>query len=265
MTRLLTWSLNKTMILDLEWVRSRLPGRPIHWHTAIESTMPEASRLAAAGCQSGTIVGSEEQTAGQGRYGRAWHSEHGSGLYVSIVLRHKFVPATLPLVTLALGLATSEAILKVTDISCDLRWPNDVLLQSRKCAGILAQLEGSAIIAGIGINVNHSSFPLELSGVATSLRIAGGDRIHSRERLLVELLSSVDTYCDLLETEGREPIIEMFSRASSFVSGRRVCVDQGHSMVQGTTAGLNSSGFLILQGDDGTKKVIFTGGVRPCS
>jgi len=252
------------MAFDLEWVRSRLPGRPIHWHTAIESTMPEASRLAAAGCQSGTIVGSEEQTAGQGRYGRAWHSEHGSGLYVSIVLRHKFVPATLPLVTLALGLATSEAILKVTDISCDLRWPNDVLLQSRKCAGILAQLEGSAIIAGIGINVNHSAFPEELSGIATSLRLAT-HRIHSREQLLVELAAGVDRFCALLEKEGGEPILAMFSQASSFVHGRRVSVDQGHSMVQGTTAGLNSSGFLILQGDDGTKKVIFTGGVRPCS
>jgi BirA family biotin operon repressor/biotin-[acetyl-CoA-carboxylase] ligase len=226
--------------------------------------MLEASRLAAAGCESGTIVGADEQTAGQGRYGRAWHSEPGSGLYVSIVLRHRFAPSTLPLVTLALGLATSEAILRVTDLACDLRWPNDVLIQSRKCAGILTQLEGSAIIAGIGINVNHSAFPPELSDIATSLRLAS-HRIHSRERLLVELAGSVDRFCALLEEEGGEAILAMFSKASSFVYGRRVSVDQGHSMVQGTTAGLNSSGFLILQGDDGTKKVIFAGGVRPCS
>jgi BirA family biotin operon repressor/biotin-[acetyl-CoA-carboxylase] ligase len=98
------------MAFDVEWVRSRLPDRRIDWHPSIDSTMFEASRLAVAGCQSGTIVGAEEQTAGQGRYGRAWHSEPGSGLYVSIVLRHRFAPSTLPLVTLALGLATSEAI-----------------------------------------------------------------------------------------------------------------------------------------------------------
>jgi BirA family transcriptional regulator, biotin operon repressor / biotin---[acetyl-CoA-carboxylase] ligase len=252
------------MAVDLGWVRSSLPDRPIHWRPVIDSTMLEASRLAAAGCESGTIVGAEEQTAGQGRYGRGWHSESGSGLYVSIVLRHRFIPATLPLVTLALGLAASEAILKVTDLACDLRWPNDVLIQSKKCAGILTQLEGSAIIAGIGINVNHSAFPPELIDIATSLRLAS-QRIHSRERLLVELAGSVDRFCALLEKEGGEPILTMFSKASSFVYGRRVSVDQGHSMVQGTTAGLNSSGFLILQGDDGTKKVIFTGGVRPCS
>ena len=252
------------MAFDLEWVRSSLPDRRIDWHSAIESTMIEASRLAAAGCPSGTIVGAEEQTTGQGRYGRAWHSEPGSGLYVSIVLRHRFGPSTLPLITLALGLATSDAILKVTDLACDLRWPNDVLIQSRKCAGILTQLEGSAIIAGIGINVNHSKFPEELTEIATSLRLAS-HRIHSRERLLVELAGSVDRFCALLEEEGGEPILAMFSRASSYVYGRRVSVDQGHSQLRGTTAGLNSSGFLILQGDDGSENVILAGGVRPCS
>ena len=71
--------------------------------------------------------------------------------------------------------------------------------------------------------------------------------MQSRERLLIELLPSVDSYCALLETEGRGPIIEMFSRASSYVSGRRVSVDQDGSMLRGTTAGLNDSGFLILQ------------------
>ncbi len=252
------------MAFDLEWVRSRLPDRPIHWHPAIGSTMIEASRLASAGCPSGAIVGADEQTAGQGRYGRAWHSEPGSGLYVSIVLRYRFAPSTLPLVTLALGLAASEAILKATDLVCDLRWPNDVLIQSRKCAGILTQLESSAIIAGIGINVNHSAFPQDLIDVATSLRLVT-NRIQSRERLLVELAPSVDRFCTMLEKEGGEPILAMFSQASSFVFGRRVSVDQGHSLLEGTTAGLNSSGFLILQRDDGTKNVILAGGVRPCS
>jgi BirA family biotin operon repressor/biotin-[acetyl-CoA-carboxylase] ligase len=209
-------------------------------------------------------VGADEQTAGQGRYGRVWHSEPGAGLYVSIVLRNPFPADALPVVTLALGLATSEAILKATDVSCDLRWPNDVLIQSRKCAGILTQLEGSAIIAGIGINVNHAAFPDELTAIATSLRMATG-REHSRERLLVELVSSVTNFCSLLEQQGREPILEMFSRASSFVYGRRVYVDQGDAMLQGTTAGLDPSGFLVLRGDDGKQNVIIAGGVRPCS
>jgi BirA family transcriptional regulator, biotin operon repressor / biotin---[acetyl-CoA-carboxylase] ligase len=226
--------------------------------------MTEAIRLAEQGAQSGTVVGAEEQTAGQGRHGRVWHSEPGLGLYVSIILRRQFMPATLPVVTLALGLATREAILKATDLVCDLRWPNDVLIESRKCAGILTMLEGSAIIAGIGINVNHSRFPVELGGIATSLRLVSG-RVHSRERLLLDLLPNIDRYCALLETEGPGPILEMFSRASSYVTGRRVFVDQDGSTLRGTTRGLAHSGFLILHGDDGRENLIVAGGVRPCS
>jgi BirA family biotin operon repressor/biotin-[acetyl-CoA-carboxylase] ligase len=256
------------MLFNLAAVRSQSPDRRIEWHEVIGSTMTEAGRLAEQGAPSGSVVGAEEQTAGQGRHGRSWHSEPSVGLYVSIILRRPYTPATLPVVTLALGLAVREAILKYTDLVCDLRWPNDVLLESKKCAGILTQLESSthpsAIIAGIGINVNHSSFPVELSGIATSLRIASGC-VHSRERLLLELLASVDTYCDLLETEGRGPIIETFARASSYVSGRRVCVDLDGSELRGTTAGLNDSGFLVLRCDDGTSSVIVAGGVRPCS
>ncbi|MGD0136440.1 MAG: biotin--[acetyl-CoA-carboxylase] ligase [Bryobacteraceae bacterium] len=252
------------MGFDLAWLRPQVPDRRIEWHTTIGSTMTEAIRLAEQSAPSGTVVGAEEQTAGQGRHGRVWHSEPGLGLYVSIILRRQLMPASLPVVTLALGLATRDAILKATDLVCDLRWPNDVLIESRKCAGILTVLEGSAIIAGIGINVNHSSFQAELNHIATSLRIASG-RTQSRERLLVEVLAGVDAYCDLLESEGRGPVIETFARASSYVSGRRVSVDQDGSVLHGTTAGLDDSGFLILRGDDGGSSLIVAGGVRPCS
>jgi BirA family biotin operon repressor/biotin-[acetyl-CoA-carboxylase] ligase len=251
-------------MINIGQVRSQLAGHKIYWHSTVGSTMTEASSLAAAGCESGTVVGADEQTAGHGRYGRGWHSEPGAGLYVSIVLRNPFPSDALPVVTLALGLAASEAILKAGDVSTDLRWPNDVLIQSKKCAGILAQLEGPAIIAGIGINVNHAAFPHELGAIATSLRMATG-RVHSREQLLVELVLSVTNFCSLLEKEGREPVLEMFSRASSFVYGRRVYVDQGNAMLHGTTAGLDPSGFLMLRGDDGKQNVIIAGGVRPYS
>jgi BirA family transcriptional regulator, biotin operon repressor / biotin---[acetyl-CoA-carboxylase] ligase len=252
------------MPFDIDRVKASFPDRRIDWYPSIGSTMTEASRLAASGCASGTVVGADEQTAGLGRYGRTWHSEPGSGLYASIILRYPFSADSLPVVTLALGLATAEAILKITDLACDLRWPNDVLIQSKKCAGILTQLEGSAIIAGIGINVNHSVFPQELGTIATSLCIGSG-RTHSRERLLVELINSVESFCSLLEKEGRAPILAMFTRASSFVHGRKVSVDQDGAMLRGTTAGLTESGFLVLQSDDGKANVIIAGGVRPCS
>jgi BirA family biotin operon repressor/biotin-[acetyl-CoA-carboxylase] ligase len=233
----------------------------IYRFKTIDSTMFEASRMADAGAPSGTTVVAEEQTAGYGRYGRPWHSEPEAGLYLSVILRFPFAPDTLPIVTLALGLAVVEAIGATTGIVCDLRWPNDVLVGNRKCAGILTQLEGAAVIAGIGINVNHAAFPPDLTDVATSLRIASG-RPHSREDLLQALLPAVDSCCGLLAGEGKEPILDMFTNASSYVRGRRVCIDD---KLEGITAGLNESGFLLLRDDTGKQHTILAGGVRPCA
>lgn len=252
------------MSLDITSIRERLPHRDIHYYESIPSTMPIALKLAVEGAPSGTAVIAGEQTAGHGRYGRSWHSEPDSGLYVSVILRYKFTPDTLPVSTLALGLAVTEAIQQAADIACDLRWPNDVLIADKKCAGILTQLEGTAVIAGIGINVNHTNFPADLASQATSLRIASGREL-SREKLLVAMLPAIDFYCALLAEKGRQPILDMFSRASSYVSGRRVTVDQGGSILSGTTAGLNGSGFLLLETDDGRRNLIVAGGVRPCS
>lgn len=250
------------MPLDIEEVRAHLPGRQIVWLDATPSTMIEAARLAGAGCPSGTAVGAEEQTAGQGRYGRSWHSERESGLYVSVVLRLPLPAADLPVLTLALGLATAEAIARATGLGCDLRWPNDVLIDGKKCAGILAQAADGAFIAGLGINVNHASFPAELAPQAISLRMAAGHP-HSRERLLGELLRAVDGFAKMLVEGGRAPVLRMFARASSYACGKRVIVEQGGAVLCGITQGLDPSGFLTLRQDDGSTSLILAGGVRP--
>lgn len=249
------------MSFDIEAVRARMPGRRIDWHGSVASTMPVAAQLAREGCASGTVVGADEQVAGIGRQGHAWHSETDAGLYVSIILRLNVGPADLPVIMLALGLAAQEAIAQTTDLAVDLRWPNDVMIGEKKCAGILAQLEGSAVIAGIGINVGHSMFPPEIAPLATSLRIAGA-RI-AREDLLIALLNSIDEHTRILSSEGRDAILRLFSRASSYATGRRVRIDKDGAMIEGTTCGLDPSGFLRVREDSGKETTIFTGGVRP--
>jgi BirA family biotin operon repressor/biotin-[acetyl-CoA-carboxylase] ligase len=226
--------------------------------------MQIAAELASQGCASGTVVGADEQTAGHGRHGRTWHSERKAGLYISQVLRLQMAPEDLPVVTLALGLAVTEAILSATGIPCDLRWPNDVMAAGKKCCGILVQLHDDAVIAGIGINVNQSAFPEELRAIATSLRIVSG-REQSRELLLEKLLESIDSFLETLRVDGKDAILRMFSEASSYVRGRRVVVDQGGQSLEGTTDGLDASGFLILRKNDGQRTLILAGGVRPVS
>ncbi len=211
----------------------------VEWFSTLDSTMLEARRRPALG----RVIVADEQTAGMGRHGRTWHSAAGEGLYVSIVM------APVPLLTLALGLAVRHVIGE----QADLRWPNDVLLRERKVAGILAQAEGDAVIAGIGINVKQTSFPEGLDTPATSLALEGIEM--TREALLKALLPAVER-CAALSPE---EILSQFSSASSYVTGRRVRADGR----EGVTCGLDSQGFLRLREDSGSETIILAGGVRP--
>jgi BirA family biotin operon repressor/biotin-[acetyl-CoA-carboxylase] ligase len=152
----------------------------IYHYPSVDSTMRVAADL-----EIGDVVTADAQTAGQGRHGHSWYSEPGTGIYCSIVLEPR------PLLTLALGLAAADAIAESTGIACDLRWPNDLMLDSLKVGGILVQLVEGKAIAGIGINVNHSVLPAELA--ATSLRIHAG-RTFDRQKILDTLLPTVESF-----------------------------------------------------------------------
>jgi BirA family biotin operon repressor/biotin-[acetyl-CoA-carboxylase] ligase len=212
----------------------------IHRYPTVDSTMRIAAELPV-----GHVVVADEQTAGQGRHGHSWHSPPGAGLYCSIVLEPT------PLLTLALGLATAHVI----PATCDLRWPNDVLIGGRKVAGILVNLVQGKAVAGIGINLNQTAFPPDLA--ATSIRLATGHEV-VRDDLLDALLASVESYTLLAS----EDILTLFTHASSYAAGRRVTVDLPEGRIRGTTAGLNSEGYLVVRRDDGTETLILAGGVR---
>jgi BirA family transcriptional regulator, biotin operon repressor / biotin---[acetyl-CoA-carboxylase] ligase len=228
--------------VNLDALRLALPDRRIDYYPSIDSTMRAAAALPRC-----SVVIADEQTAGQGRHGHSWHSAPRTGIYCSIVLDPT------PALTLAIGLATVEAIAEATGIACDLRWPNDVMLDGKKCAGILVQLIDGKAIAGIGINVNQTEFPPDLAAEATSLRISAG-REFSREAILTFLLPAVERYSAI----ELEQILDLFANASSYVSGRRVVIND----VQGVTAGLDPAGFLKVRQDDGTVTLILAGGVR---
>jgi len=221
----------------------KLPRRLITFET-IDST-----QRVAAGQPLGTVVVANSQFAGQGRHGHSWHSEPDTGIYCSIVLRPT------PLLTLALGVATVDAIAGATGIVCDLRWPNDLMLGNLKAGGILVQLIKNKAVCGIGINVNQTSFPDGLD--ATSLRLHSS-RTFDREDILSALLPAIGT----VVTEDRRTILRLFAKASSYAAGRRVTVDQPGGSITGTTAGLDPEGYLIVRQDDGTDTLILAGGVR---
>jgi BirA family biotin operon repressor/biotin-[acetyl-CoA-carboxylase] ligase len=176
--------------------------------------------------------------------------------------------------SLATGLAAQHAIHATACITADLRWPNDLLFSQQKLGGILVETAAGSgedaplhhAVIGIGINVNHESLPLDLYPLATSLRLATG-KLQDSQALLIALLRALDHELTLLEesandsTSAEKPLLERFAEASTWVHGRRVSVPEQGGYT-GTTAGLDSRGFLLVDDEDGRRRTVLSGGVR---
>ena len=223
--------------------------------------MTEAAKLVSAGAPHGTLVIAEEQTAGMGRLGRSWVSQAEAGIYCSLLLRLAISPVNFPLASLVLGLSVAEAIQKTTSLACDLRWPNDVLINERKVAGILTHLVENCIVAGIGINVNQTGFASDLRTPATSLRIESAGQLQQREEVLIGLLEAVDSFSAMLVEQGPPSILRAFTAASSYAMNRRIVLEENGA--RGTTAGLDENGFLLVRFESGQLDRVAAGGVRP--
>jgi BirA family biotin operon repressor/biotin-[acetyl-CoA-carboxylase] ligase len=240
-------------------------GKHIHHYFKAASTNRIAFDRGHAGDPHGTVVIAEEQTAGRGRAGRAWHSEKTSGIYVTVLLRPSISPILAPLITMVAGLAVRDAVLEETGLAPDLRWPNDLLMAGKKFCGILTEMHAEPdrvrfVIVGIGVDVNHASMPAALSGIATSLRMVTG-RTHSRLQILTRLLHNLETYYNRFVAEGPAPILARFTEVSSYARGKRVRITTGGETYTGTTDGLDPSGLLRVRRDDGRCEVVISGDV----
>jgi len=251
--------------VDAAIADTRFHGRVIHV-ASVGSTNQLALDAALAGARLGVWV-ADRQTAGRGRGGHDWHSSAELGLYVSALVAPRMPmsqAATLPLAT---GLAAQAAISEVTGLTPDLRWPNDLMFENRKCGGILVESASEPgqpalryAVIGVGINLNHAQFPPELRAQATSLYLESG-RTVEREELLAALLGRLEF--ELRQLEASTPtILTRFAVASSWVEGKRVRVGEAGGYT-GTTCGLDRHGFLKVLGEDGISRTVLSGGVRP--
>ena len=199
------------------------------------------------------------QTAGRGRRGHHWFSPPESGLYVSVVLTPVRAPdprrATL-LLTIAAGVAVAEAIDAVTGLTVRLKWPNDVLIDGRKVAGILAEgatdRESIASVAlGYGVNVRAGVYPPDLSDRATSIERELGREVDRRDVLIETLTALGGRYDDLLA--GRfDAILDAWRRRAPSASGARVATGGR----RGTTAGIDDDGALLVRIDDRIERIV---------
>jgi BirA family biotin operon repressor/biotin-[acetyl-CoA-carboxylase] ligase len=247
-------------------LRGTIFSHHIHHFYTIGSTNTAAMAAASEGAPEGSVFLAEEQTAGRGRGANVWQSPPGSGIYCSVILRPALPPSEVLVLSLAAGLAVHAAIQEVDSrVKPDLKWPNDVLIDSKKVCGILTEMNAEAtrvryIVVGIGINVNQASFPEELP--ATSLQLATGSQ-WSRVELLAALLKSLDReYRQLVnDADARSSILRRFTENSSWVSGKKIRIEENGSSFEGTTAGLDERGFLRVKAATGIRTIL-SGTVR---
>lgn len=253
----------KLAALDSELTGTIFAGR-LHYAAVTGSTNSDAMAAARAGAPHGSVWLADEQTAGRGRGDHHWHSAAGEGLYASTLLRPQIPAERFGLLPLVAGLAAAQAIRNVAAVAVDLRWPNDLLIGSRKTGGILVESGGSPqqkfVVVGIGINVHQREFSPELDTPVTSLDIETISSI-CRQTLLIGLLRSLEAEMTALaDADSAGQIPARVEQASSWLRGRSVRV-HGPQACVGLTAGLDQNGFLLVQTAAGLVTVQ-TGGIR---
>ena len=239
----------------------------VHHYYRAGSTNTVAMEAAAGGAPEGSVFLAEQQTAGRGRANNKWYSAESTGIYCSVILRPALPPTDVLVLSLAAGLAVHAAVSSMgAGIPPDLKWPNDLLIGSKKFCGILTEMSAEAtrvrhIVVGIGINVNQTKFPDDLQPIATSLQVTTGSE-WSRIELCAALLKSLDReYRALLShPNAHADILRRFEQNSSMVRRCNVHVEEGAGF-DGTTEGLDPRGFLKVRTSEGVR-IVYSGTVR---
>jgi len=229
------------------------------------STNDEAARLARQGAEHGTVVLADAQSACRGRLARQWHSPPGENLYLSCLLRPELAPPAVPPITLAAGVGVCEAVNSL-GVSASLKWPNDVLVGGRKLAGILTEMstQGTGVehaIVGIGVNLNTTEFPPELTDIATSLRIQLGGQPVDRPVFTDALLRALEGWFDRFLTGGVPAIASAWTERAE-VGARAVRATAEGAVIEGRAVGLDADGALLVEEASGRVHRVVAGDVE---
>lgn len=237
-------------------------GMDITVFKTIDSTNNYAKTLAGQGAKQGTVIISEEQTAGKGRLGRSFYSPASSGIYMSIILRPKLSLENSLLITTSVAVAVARAIDKIAEVKTKIKWVNDIYLADKKLCGILSEasldMETHSLeyaVVGIGINISTESFPQELENIATSVS-SGGKRV-SRSELIGEILNNISKIYDSIDS--RDFLEEYKNR--SMLLGTDIFIIKGEKITEGKAVDINEKAMLIVEYPDKSREALSSGEV----
>lgn len=248
-------------------LKTTIFGKTIHYLESTDSTQKVAHQLVQEGCPNGTLVIAEEQTNGRGRLARNWHSPKYTGIWMSLILRPNLPPTKAPQFTLIAAVAVASAIEDVCQVSPDIKWPNDLLLNGKKITGILTELQAdsdkiNAIIMGIGMNVNQKEqdFPMELHNIATSLAIETGKEI-SRSTLVTRILENLEKYYLLYLEKGFAPL-KLLWESYAVSLGKDITARTISGNISGKALGITEEGVLKIQDQNGKIHEIYSADIE---
>jgi len=225
----------------------------------IGSTNDYAKDLGKNGASSGTAVIAAKQSAGKGRLGRIWDGGEAKDIYLSLLLRPKGNSSRLTLMAGVCVANTLNSFLADSHEKALIKWPNDVVVGSKKICGILAESGEFGVVVGIGINIGRESFPDGLKEKATSLNISTGKK-HDRIGIIKLLLTKLSSYYENYEKNGISSFIEEYRGLCVNIS-KTVAIHENGKEYQATATGISPDGKLEIILENGTKRVLDSGEV----
>jgi len=234
----------------------------IHHFHEIDSTNIQARKLASTGAPEGTVVIAESQWAGKGRKGRGWQSAAGKGMWLTLLIRPSILPRQATLLPLLTAVAVVEAVEQIApEVNCGIKWPNDVLVDNKKLAGILTEMNAELdlvhfVLIGVGVNLNQEEedFDQDLRHTAISLKLANGKQVNRSQFTGVFLNSFWRLYQSYLQA-GAEPILLAWRR-KSLVLGREVLIHEYNGSFYATALDIDEEGALLVRQQQQVRRVL---------
>lgn len=232
-------------------------GQHVHAYDQVDTTQRIAHELAQRGAAEGTIVISEEQTAGRGQLGRQWYNPSRVNIAASVILRPDLPIRDASKLTLMAASAFARSLNR-EGIAATIKWPNDLLLNGKKIGGILTEMqtEGDriqAVILGFGFNVNGETIPEELLHRATSLKRETGI-VHRRSELLARLLEDLESEYELFLETGFRPIQEHWLQNAAYLN-ETISLKTAGKTKTGVMRGISPEGALLLETEAGVEPI----------
>lgn len=245
--------------------QTKWAGQQIFCFETIDSTNIRARQLGENHAPHGTLVVSEQQTAGRGRRGRSWESPAGSSIYMSILLKPDFLPTQAPMLTIVMAYSVAVALRRKTGLDFQIKWPNDIVLNGKKVVGILTEMSTEIdyinhVVIGVGINVNTETFPKELCATATSIRKESGTT-WKRAKLIGEILQEFEVQYDRFIVEKDLSYLQEAYNAILVNCNREVCILAEKDGYHAIALGIDPKGELLVRKEDGSEEAVYAGEV----